>query len=98
MPLKRKTKISPGQLTLFGEAAVDSASEQPTAVSKKRGDVTSWRKFATEAYRSKYPWLDVHLDGIYTAISVSTIQLEVPHGVAVACLSPSLSLGHGQML
>ena len=73
MPPKKTTKISLGQLTLFGEGAEDSASmhsEQPSAVSKKRGDVISWRKFATQAYRSKHPWLDVHSDDIYCKFCV----------------------------
>ena len=52
------------------------------------------RNFATQTYHSEYLRLEV----VSTAVSVSAIHLKVPRGVAVACLSSSLSLGHGQML
>ena len=61
------------ELQKFGEAAVDSASvhsEQPSAVSKKRGEVISWRKFAMQVYSSKYLWLDIYSDGTYCKFCV----------------------------
>ena len=57
MPPKKKTKLSPGQdqLMLFGAAALESTSTQPSAADKKRGDVITWHKFAMLAYCAKYP-------------------------------------------
>ena len=94
-------RISLGQLTLFNETAGNAASltpEQPSAACKKRGNVLSWHKFATLAYRTKYCTLGLTFTlMVSTASSAAFIHLEVPRAVVVACLLPNCTLEHGQM-
>ena len=62
MPPKKR-KLVAGQLTLFGTAA--NTDEDMNSTPRRWGDVDSWREFAKPSYAEKYPWMEVHSDGIY---------------------------------